>query len=269
MEFIWLTDIHLNFIDQESRMCFYRKIAQKSGEGVLITGDIAEAPSISNILTEMVKAVAQPIYFILGNHDYYGGNIGHVRQEITQLTNEDNFLNWLPATGPQCLGEKVVLLGVDGWADGRYGKYANSQVSMNDSRLIADLFQSKMLSKSKLLEKMQSLADTDAQKLGASITDSLVQYHPRKIIILTHIPPFKEVCLYGERETSDDFLPFFASRATGEVILTAAEENPEVEFLVLCGHTHSKARLQPRNNLTVKVGRAEYTKPEIQEVIIP
>ncbi len=46
-----------------------------------------------------------------------------------------------------------------------------------------------------------------------------------------------------------------------------AQENKEVEFLVLCGHTHSKAYCQPCENMTIKAGSAEYTKPEIQEII--
>ncbi len=46
-----------------------------------------------------------------------------------------------------------------------------------------------------------------------------------------------------------------------------ADENTEVQFLALCGHTHSKAFWQPCENLTVKAGSAEYTKPEIQEII--
>lgn len=46
-----------------------------------------------------------------------------------------------------------------------------------------------------------------------------------------------------------------------------ANENTEVQFLTLCGHTHKKAFWQPCKNLTVKTGSAEYTKPEIQEII--
>lgn len=46
-----------------------------------------------------------------------------------------------------------------------------------------------------------------------------------------------------------------------------AQENKNIEFLALCGHTHSKAFWQPCENLTVKAGSAEYTRPEIQEVI--
>ena len=67
--------------------------------------------------------------------------------------------------------------------------------------------------------------------------------------------------------SNDDYLPFFASKITGDVLLKVAKANPEIEFLVLCGHTHSSAYYKPVDNLTVKAGSAEYGKPIVQEVI--
>lgn len=46
-----------------------------------------------------------------------------------------------------------------------------------------------------------------------------------------------------------------------------AQENAKIDFTVLCGHTHAKAFWQPLDNLVVKVGAAEYSLPEIVEVI--
>jgi len=71
MKLIWLTDIHLNFLWPELRMDFYRKTIDTSGDKTLISGDIAEATSISTILKKMAEAIKKPIYFVLGNHDYY------------------------------------------------------------------------------------------------------------------------------------------------------------------------------------------------------
>ncbi len=267
MKLIWLTDIHLNFLDLEMRTHFYQQLQESPGSQILITGDIAEAPSITDILKEMAHAVQNPIYFVLGNHDYYRGQIDQVKQEMSELTQSEDLLYWLPASGPQYLGNNIVLLGEDGWADGRYGDYTNSRVVLNDSKLIVDLFHSKILGSYPLLEKMQQLADKDAQQLKTSLNQALVKHSPKKIIILTHVPPVKEACLYQGKITSDDFLPFFASQATGDVLTEVAKENTEVEFLVLCGHTHHKAHCQPYNNLTINVGHAEYMHPEIQEVI--
>jgi hypothetical protein len=163
----------------------------------------------------------------------------------------------LPAVGIKKLTDDVLLVGHDGWADGRLGDYQNSDVSLNDSLMIADLFQEKLLSKDKLLVKMQQLADVDARQLSNSLAKAIEKY-PTKIIILVHVPPFKEACLHQGKISDENWLPYFSSKVLGDVILDAAQTNPNIEFLVFSGHTHSAAHYQPLENLTVNVGKAEY-----------
>lgn len=67
--------------------------------------------------------------------------------------------------------------------------------------------------------------------------------------------------------SNDDYLPFFASRITGDVLLQTVKNNPDIDFLVLCGHTHSRSYYKPLDNLVVKAGGVEYGKPIVQEVI--
>ncbi len=100
-----------------------------------------------------------------------------------------------------------------------------------------------------------------------SIEQAVRSYNPQKIIVLIHVPPFREVCMHEGKISSNDYLPFFSSKVTGEILMHAAESYPEIEFLALCGHTHSKGLLQPCPNLIVKAGASEYGKPSIQEVI--
>lgn len=266
MKYVWLTDIHLNFLESQGRVEFYQQIIDTNCDVVLISGDIAEAPSLISILKEMAKKIQKPIYFVLGNHDYYRGQVDAVRNEMIKLTEKESLLFWLGGAGPQILEKDIILVGQDGWADGRYGDYQNSRVGLNDSRLIADLFQQKILGKDKLLEKMQQLADADAEKLTEDLNVAIGQT-PKKIVVLTHVPPFRETSLYQRKISGDDYLPFFASKATGDVLLKVAEATPEIKFLVLCGHTHDQAVYRPLDNLTVKVGKAEYYQPEMQEVI--
>lgn len=266
MKLTWLTDIHLNFLESDARQDFYLRVSDTDCDGVLISGDIAEAPSIELIMIEMAEAIQKPIYFVLGNHDYYRGEIATVKKQLTLLSKTDALLHWLPASGPKVLQNGVVLLGQDGWADGRYGNYARSRVALNDSRLIAELFQAKMAGRFGLLDAMQQLADADATQLQRDCLNAIETHHAKKIIILTHVPPFKTMCLYEGKISGDDFLPFFGSKATGDVLLELVSDNPSVEFLVLCGHTHHAACYQPLENLVVKVGQAEYYGPGIQDV---
>ncbi|HEV2613576.1 MAG TPA: metallophosphoesterase [Gammaproteobacteria bacterium] len=266
MKLAWLTDIHLNFLDEDARKLFYREILNTNSDGVLISGDIAEAPSLVYLLNEIADCIRKPIYFILGNHDYYKGNIKDVRDSMVELSSMNDNLFWLPVSGLQLLGNNTVLLGQDGWADGRFGDYENSRVALNDSRLIADLFQEKILGKSLLLTKMRKLADADAVRLKNDLRQA-VSKSPKKIIVLTHVPPFKETCLHMGEMSGDDWLPYFSSKIVGDLLLETANKYPLVDFLVLCGHTHSEASYQALSNLTVKVGQAEYGQPRVQEIM--
>lgn len=266
MKLAWLTDIHLNFIDENARQKFYQEIVNTECDGVLISGDIAEAPCLADILNEMTNYIHKPIYFVLGNHDYYRGRINEIRDAMTALTKEHDKLYWLPASEIQKIDNDTILIGQDGWADGRLGDFENSRVVLNDSRMIADLFQEKILGKYQLLEKMQQLADADAVELQ-NVLEKAANKNPKKIIVLTHVPPFKDACLHKGEISSDDCLPYFSSKVIGNVLTAIAQQNPEIEFLVLCGHTHSEAKVR-YGNLAIEVGKADYCRPEIQKIII-
>lgn len=267
MKLIWLTDVHLNFLSLEARQDYYHSISSIGADLIIISGDIAEAPSVCELLTEMAGEINKPIYFVLGNHDYYFGKIALVQKEVIQLTTAQPLLHWLSIMEPVLLKEGVFLLGQDGWADGRYGDYNRSTVALNDSRLIADLFQEKCLAKDKLLAKMQELADDDSEKLKHQMLEA-IHLKARRIVVVTHVPPFKENCLHEGKISNDSFLPYFASLATGDALLSIATEYPQVEFMVFCGHTHSTSQYRPLENLTVKSGQAEYYTPTIQELIV-
>ncbi|MCC5791287.1 MAG: metallophosphoesterase [Legionellaceae bacterium] len=81
----------MNFIDTDTRKKFYQEIKNTESGGVLISGDIAEAPSIKEILQELAGFIEKPIYFVLGNHDYYRGQIDEVRREIRGLTESNEY----------------------------------------------------------------------------------------------------------------------------------------------------------------------------------
>ncbi|MEM1244262.1 MAG: metallophosphoesterase [Pseudomonadota bacterium] len=267
MKLAWLTDIHLNFLEKKERDQFYEKIIESASDVVLISGDIAEAPTVTMYLQEMVTYIGKPIYFVLGNHDYYHGDTNSVRSQMRQLTRQNNLLKWLPACGAIPITKQTILIGQDGWADGQYGNYFNSPVVLNDSRLIIDLLHATIQGKPALLSKMQQLANHDAECLAKDLMQAIKQDQPKKIIILTHVPPFKEACLYREKISDDDWLPFYSAKASGDVLEKIAKQQKNIEFLVLCGHTHSYAEYQPLHNLIVKVGHAEYYYPQLQCVL--
>ena len=78
MKLTMITDVHLNLLEKDERINFYRALIATDSDGVMISGDIAEATSIEPILKEMTT-IQKPIYFVLGNHDYYRCSINDLR----------------------------------------------------------------------------------------------------------------------------------------------------------------------------------------------
>lgn len=118
-----------------------------------------------------------------------------MRHAVTKLTQSSEYLFWLPASEALQLNDNSFLVGQDGWADGQLGNYYDSRVVLYDSRMIGDLFQEELLGRSQLLGKMQQLADYDAEQLRLQLID-IETKTPQNVVVLTHIPPFKEVCLH-------------------------------------------------------------------------
>lgn len=266
-QLVWLTDIHLNFLNLEARKSFYAEIKALKCDGIIISGDIDEAPSIVCCLKEMEECLQQPIYFVLGNHDYYYGSIKEVREEMEKLLYLTPYLKWLPASAPHFFQERqVVLLGQDGFADARNGDYEHTKVQLNDSRLIRELSCEK--GKKALFRKMRELADKDAADLKQKLDQVMMPtFPPKKVLIVMHVPPFVECCIYNGRISGADYLPFYSCKVMGDLLLETAKKYKDIEFLVLCGHTHGKTSYQPLPNLRIKVGGASYRYPEIQEII--
>ena len=51
---------------------------------MVITGDIAESDSLGTSLMVMDALVGRPIYFVLGNHDFYHGSVAATRSAVAR-----------------------------------------------------------------------------------------------------------------------------------------------------------------------------------------
>ena len=258
----WATDVHLNFLSASGMDAFCAALQREEPDAILITGDIAEAPTVEPLLSIVAAELKTPIYFVLGNHDFYRGSIGRVREAVVELCRRSAWLSWLPAAGVVPLGRDTALIGVDGWSDGRLGDYVRSPVMLNDYVLIAELAG---LTRAARLERLNALGDAEAARLSELLGEALGSY--RRVIVATHVPPFKEACWHEGRISNDDWLPHFSCRATGEVLRRAALERPDRKIRVLCGHTHGSGTADVLPNLKVITGGAEYGEPRVQGVI--
>src|SRR5262249_18504561 len=86
----------------------------------------------------------------------------------------------------------------------------------------------------------------------------------RRVIAMTHVPPFPEACWYQGGVSGDAWLPHFACKAVGDVFVEVMMRHPNQELLVLFVHTHSSGETQILPTLKVLTGGAEYGRPRIQ-----
>jgi 3',5'-cyclic-AMP phosphodiesterase len=263
MRLAWLTDLHLNFVDLDCVDGLCRQIRDEEADAVLISGDIAEAPGIVPYLEHLDRRLERPIFFVLGNHDFYRGSIEQVRRRVAELCARSPQLQWLNESGVVGLSAEIGLIGHDGWADGRFGDYAGSDVFLNDYMLIEELAH---IDPELRLERLHALGDAAAEHFRSVLPDAIARY--RSVIAVTHVPPFREACWHQGQISNDAWLPHFACKAVGDVLLEVMAAHSDRELLVLCGHTHSSGEARILPNLRVRTGGAEYGRPEIEGWII-
>jgi Icc protein len=258
----WLTDIHLNFLSPVAMDRFIAEVRGCGADCILISGDIGEAPRLVWYLRRLENAWARPIYFVLGNHDFYMASFDEVFSAVRKLSASSSKLVWLREAGIIELTPDTALIGHDSWADGRLGDYAHSPVLLNDYSLIRDFSR---LDKASRLATLNALGDEAAAYVREWLPRAL-EHYPR-VIFLTHVPPFRDACWHMGAISDDHFLPHFACKAVGDALQEIMSAHPEHQLTVLCGHTHSPGRAQILPNLLVITGGAEYGQPTIQNVL--
>lgn len=259
---VWLTDIHLNFVDRPQVLSFLDKVNAQGADAVVITGDIAEARDLLEYLQLIENKISAPVYFVLGNHDFYFGSLATVRQQVTEFCQAHPKLVWLQNAGLVQLSTNVGLFGHDGWADGRLGDFERSTVMLNDYTLIKELSGH---SKQARWEVLKKLGDDAAASVRQVLPRALEAYS--QVVFLTHVPPFREACWYNGQISNDEWLPHFTCRAVGTVLSEIVRDYPHRKLTVLCGHTHGRGECYPLPNLHVMTGGAEYGSPVIERLL--
>jgi predicted phosphohydrolase len=242
-------------------MQLYEAVRAAGSDAVLLGGDIGEAATLTEFLEELSSAVKQPVYFVLGNHDFYGGAIAAVREAVCALRPA---LTWLPAAGVVPLSDRTALVGNDGWADARLGDFFNSPIVLNDYVQIRELAACG-LQKDCLVRELNRLGDEAANAIEPLLREACSRFE--SIILLTHVPPFREACWYEGHLSNGDWLPHFTCKAMGDAILRVMAEQATRRLIVLCGHTHGAGIAQIDRNILVKTGGATYGSPQVQEVM--
>lgn len=257
MKLAWITDPHFDHAGFSATIDFASKCADIS-DACVITGDIGEAKSVVPLLQAFEKNYRKPIHFVLGNHDFYGGDFATVARGVFNAFG----CQYLDMGAVFHLSPGVQLVGVDGWYDARLGSPETSTVVLNDWTQIEDLADLAKIGKPTLIEGLRMIGD-HFQKRAISV---LKKTTAPRVIFATHVPPFAKSSVYNGKQSDANWLPWFTNKALGDALLEWALFNPERQLEVWCGHTHGRAVYKPLANLTVKTGFAEYGSPCVELV---
>lgn len=266
-ELIWATDVHLDHVGHPLAPFAFGKDLRKNYPtcaGLVVTGDIAEGPTLLQTLRGLREGFEGPVYFVLGNHDYYRSSFSQVdallAEQLSGATDEPHWLRQRPVWLESSVG-RVALVGNGGFYDGRLGD-RETDLQLSDFTRIEELFVAQDESRAALFSKIAARCDTLTHKLALQL-DEILLLLPRLVLIATHVPPFQEAAFHAGQPSNGYWAPFFSSQAMGDMLLSKAQAHAATRFLVLCGHTHGSGRYQPLQNLEVVTGAARYGAPEL------
>lgn len=262
--FAWCTDLHLNMVNEPEIVKFIESISNSGVDGTFITGDVSTSRDFVYHLSVFEKITQKPVYFVLGNHDYWGSSSEDVQKIATDLSTMSTFVKWAASTPYITLTPSTALVGHDGWYDALAGTPEFS-VAMNDWVYIRDYVGTSGLKSAVNVnhDHVITVSRALAHKATLSMMQSIkaATRYARNVIVLTHVPPFQ--C----HEYDATGLSWFLSKMCGDMLVQAAKAYPNTQFTVLCGHTHSGGSRQVEKNLTCSVGSATYGRPNVERII--
>lgn len=262
MKIAWITDPHFDFLAPGGARNFGNWVRKSSGaNAAVITGDIAEYPSLTHTLISFSEGFGSKTFFVLGNHDYYKGSFSEVKQAAHILSQQIPNLTWLDEAGVIELTPEFALVGNGGWYDVRAGDGESSRLEMSDFTEIKDF---KGLSRYPIVQKSREAAKEMAAQATPVLREAASKY--KNVFFATHVPPFREATWYRGQISNPTWLPWFSNLTFGTMLSDAAYDFPDTLFTCLCGHTHSEGTFTFKENLTVLTGHSDYSNPRVCKV---
>jgi hypothetical protein len=87
---------------------------KERADALIVTGDIAESRMLGSALTSLPALTERPVYFVLGNHDFYQGSIAATRRLVNYVVSDTEGLVYLSQSGVVELTPSTALVGHDG-----------------------------------------------------------------------------------------------------------------------------------------------------------
>lgn len=264
----WCTDIHLDVCGDtdNATIRLVEKAVRQGVDGMVVTGDISNGQNLVYHLSVMERVLQKPIYFVLGNHDYWAQHRDNIHKQMRELNGMAPYLKWLPGSSYVPISDTTCILGHDGWYDCFEGDFKTSPFTMNDWNNIHDFREIGGPANRSAIVALSRKWSHEATKSVHDAIKSAARYHS-VIVVATHVPPFVEVAKDPEGRTNVDSLPWYTSSLMGSMLRQAAQAFPKVKFVVLAGHTHKRFSTRIDGNMVCHVGGADYGRPELQDIV--
>lgn len=259
----WVTDPHLDHATLAALTAHVRAVHAAEADAVVLTGDLATAKTLVQWLRAYRRMLELPLYFVLGNHDFWGGGIASVREEVRRLHSAEQGLCYLTVTEPVALADGVTLVGHDGWYDARAGAWDAPRFRMQDWGRIAEY--AGAAGHAGIVAVSRALADAAEAELVPRVAAAAAGNGT--VLVVTHVPPWP---LAAGRPGSrgESIAPWYVSRGLGLALERVAAAHPAVSFRVLAGHAHRRREgMAIAPNLTCDVGGARYGTPGIERLL--
>lgn len=255
MKILWLTDLHLDHLEGDGYGDFLRSLDPAPADACVVTGDVSAASTFARHLAEIHDELGEmPTYFVLGNHDFYGSTIERTRRAAANLRTSRPKLRYLfDEFAPVRLTERTLLVGHDGWADGRFGAYDPKLT--HDCDDIGELKTLKGASPEMCAGYCRKLGEEAAEHVRVHLQSAFaVASH---VVLATHVPPFPEASRYRGGAAEPSWLAHTVCGAVGDAIREEMAAGTGRRLTVLCGHTHHRWTGEPIPGVTVSVGAAK------------
>ena len=117
----WITDPHLDHVGFRDPTradtlvkAFLESVEAEHFAGLFITGDIATSYCLRKYLKLIEQVAACPVFFVLGNHDFWGSSVKKVREISSDIADESLTLHYLSNETYYNLDDETAILGHDG-----------------------------------------------------------------------------------------------------------------------------------------------------------
>ncbi|WP_133128298.1 metallophosphoesterase family protein [Legionella nagasakiensis] len=227
---LWLTDLHVDRLSKQDYQHLLGRIYNAAADVIWLTGDIGDPPYNWRFLATLLEQIKTSVYFVLGNHDFYGLHIAEARSKAVELMRDYPNAYYLTAM-PPLISNDVLLAGVDGWANtGRIPLLERTW----DGDEIQDWRGNTLAS---LQAHMNQEAKKDAEQLIIKCQQG-INKAIKKIYLLTHVPP-------GQAYWENDSVKSWQAKRTvyySQALAAALDElkacYPDVLFNLFSGHLH-------------------------------